>query len=64
MGLGMGVPLLILGASAGRFLPKAGAWLNSTKAIFGVLMLGVAVWMLSRILPGTVTTILWAMLLI
>ena len=64
MGLGMGFPLLILGASAGRFLPKAGAWLNSTKAIFGVLMLGVAVWMLSRILPGAVTTILWAMLLI
>ena len=64
MGMGMGMPLLLLGLSAGKLLPKAGGWLNSTKAIFGVLMLGVAVWMLSRILPGEVTTLLWAMLLI
>ena len=64
MGLGMGVPLLILGASAGKLLPKAGAWLNSTKAAFGVIMLAVAVWMLSRILPASVTMLLWAILLI
>lgn len=64
MGLGMGVPLLLLGASAGKLLPKAGDWLNSTKAVFGVVMLAVAVWMLSRILPPTVTMLLWAMLLI
>ena len=64
MGMGMGMPLLLLGLSAGKLLPKAGSWLNSTKAIFGVLMLAVAVWMLSRILPGEVTTLLWAMLLI
>ncbi|MGZ4960064.1 MAG: protein-disulfide reductase DsbD, partial [Methylomonas sp.] len=64
MGLGMGVPLLLLGASAGKLLPKAGAWLNSTKAVFGVLMLGVAVWMLSRIVPPAVTMLLTAMLLI
>ena len=64
MGLGMGFPLLLLGASAGKLLPKAGAWLNATKAIFGVLMLAVAVWMLGRILPSAVITILWAMLLI
>ncbi len=64
MGLGMGVPLLLLGASAGKLLPKAGTWLNATKAVFGVLMLGVAVWMLSRILPPSVTMLLWALLLI
>lgn len=64
MGLGMGLPLLLLGASAGKFLPKAGNWLNSTKAVFGVIMLAVAVWMLSRILPPEVTMLLWAMLLI
>jgi thiol:disulfide interchange protein DsbD len=64
MGMGMGVPLLLLGASAGKLLPKAGSWLNSTKAVFGVIMLGVAVWMLSRILPPAVTMLLWALLLI
>jgi thiol:disulfide interchange protein DsbD len=64
LGLGMGVPLLLLGASAGKLLPKAGNWLNSTKAVFGVIMLAVAVWMLSRILPGDVIMVLWAMLLI
>ncbi len=64
MGLGMGVPLLLLGASAGKLLPKAGSWLNSTKAVFGVIMLAVAVWMLGRILPPAITLLLWAMLLI
>jgi thiol:disulfide interchange protein DsbD len=64
MGLGMGVPLLLLGASAGKLLPKAGDWLNSTKAVFGVIMLAVAVWMLGRILPPAVTMLLWAALLV
>lgn len=64
LGLGMGVPLLIMGASAGKLLPKAGGWLNVTNAVFGVLMLGVAVWMLSRIVPPEVTMLLSALLLI
>jgi len=64
MGLGMGMPLLLLGASAGKLLPQAGDWLNATKAVFGVIMLAVAVWMLSRILPASVIMLLWAMLLI
>ncbi len=64
MGLGMGAPLLALGASAGSILPKAGQWLNATKALFGVIMLAVAVWMLERILPSPVTMFLWALLLI
>lgn len=64
MGLGMGVPLLLLGASAGKWLPKAGEWLITTKAVFGVVMLAVAVWMLSRILPAEVTMLLAAALFI
>jgi thiol:disulfide interchange protein DsbD len=64
MGMGMGTPLLLLGASAGKLLPKAGAWMNATKAVFGVLMLAVAVWMLSRILPASIIMLLWAVLLI
>jgi thiol:disulfide interchange protein DsbD len=64
LGLGMGVPLLLLGASAGKILPKAGEWMNATKAVFGVIMLAVAVWMLDRVLSPTVTMLLWAMLLV
>jgi thiol:disulfide interchange protein DsbD len=64
LGLGMGMPLLLLGASAGKLLPKAGGWMNATKAVFGVIMLAVAVWMLSRVIPPTVTMLLWAMLLV
>ena len=64
MGFAMGSPLLLLGASAGKLLPKAGHWLNSTKAIFGVLMLAVSLWMLDRILPAHVTMLLAAALLI
>ena len=64
MGLGMGVPLLIVGASAGKLLPKAGKWLNSIQLVFGVIMLATALWMLDRILPSMVTMLLAAMLLI
>jgi len=64
MGFAMGSPLLLLGASAGSLLPKAGNWLNSTKAVFGVLMLAVSVWMLDRIVPAPVTMLLAAGLLI
>jgi thiol:disulfide interchange protein DsbD len=58
----MGVPLLVVGASAGELLPRAGAWMDVVKAVFGVLLLGVAIWMLTRILPGPVTLALWAAL--
>jgi len=64
MSLGMGVPLLLIGASAGSLLPKAGAWMNAVKAVFGVLMLAVAIWLLERILPSAVILALWAALLI
>lgn len=62
MSLGMGVPLLVVGASGGSLLPRAGAWMNTIKAAFGVMMLGVAIYMLDRIIPGTVTLALWGAL--
>jgi thiol:disulfide interchange protein DsbD len=63
LGLGMGIPLLIIGTSAGKLLPKAGAWMKITKAVFGVGLFGVAVWLLGRILPMPVTLVLWVFLL-
>lgn len=62
MSLGMGAPLLLVGASAGELLPRAGAWMDTVKQVFGIMMLGVAIWMLGRILPGPVTLALWAAL--
>ena len=62
MSLGMGAPLLLVGAAQGRFLPKAGPWMVATKGAFGFMMLGLAVWMLGRMLPGAVTMSLWAVL--
>ncbi|MEY4760601.1 MAG: hypothetical protein RLZZ200_457 [Pseudomonadota bacterium] len=56
MAIGMGTPLLVVGASAGQLLPRAGAWMDTVKQVFGALMLAVSAWMLSRILPGN-----WAM---
>jgi thiol:disulfide interchange protein DsbD len=64
MSIGMGVPLLIIGAGAGKFMPHPGQWMDNIKAIFGVLMLGVAVWMLDRILPPQITMLLWMALLL
>ena len=64
MSLGMGVPLLIVGAGAGKFMPKPGSWMDSIKAVFGVLMLAVAIYMLSRILDGQVVMFLWMALLL
>jgi thiol:disulfide interchange protein DsbD len=64
LGIGMGIPLLAIGASAGRLMPKAGAWMVSVKAAFGLLMLGMAVWMLDRLWPGALTLALWAVLLV
>jgi len=60
MGIGMGTPLLAVGASAGKLLPKAGAWMEIVKRLFGALMLAVAAWMLARIVPGRFALLLWA----
>ncbi len=62
LSIGMGTPLLIVGASAGYLLPRVGPWMNTVKAAFGVVMLGVAIWLLERILPDAVGLTLWALL--
>ena len=64
LGMGMGVPLLIIGGSAGSILPRAGMWMETIKKTFGVMLIAVAVWFVSRIVPGTVALLLWAVLLI
>ena len=64
LAIGMGVPLLLIGASAGALLPKAGAWMEAVKSIFGVMMLAVAIWLISSLLPLSVVMLLWATLLI
>ncbi len=62
MSLGMGVPLLIVGTGAGKFMPKPGAWMTLVNGIFGILMLGVAIWMLEKIASAYVIMLLWALL--
>jgi thiol:disulfide interchange protein DsbD len=62
LSLGMGAPLLVIGTSAGKILPRAGDWMNTIKAVFGVLLLAVAIWMLERIIPVAVSMGLWAAL--
>ena len=64
MALGMGVPLLIIGTSAGTLLPKAGAWMESVKRFFGVMMLALAIWIVSPVIPLAIEMGLWAALLI
>jgi len=55
LGMGMGAPLLLIGTSAGKFLPRAGAWMNATQHVFGILLLGMAIYMLSRFIPTQIT---------
>jgi thiol:disulfide interchange protein DsbD len=61
-GLGMGVPLLIVGASAGSLLPKVGPWMDTVKSLFGVLFLGVAIYLASPLLPEAAVMLLWSLL--
>ena len=63
LALGMGVPLLIIGTGGGRFLPKSGAWMNNIKNVFGVALLAVALWLLSRIVSPQITLLLGSALL-
>ena len=61
---GMSVPLLLVGASAGALLPRAGAWMNEVKRLFGLLLLGVALYTVQSILPAPLTLALWGALLV
>ncbi|MFW2557881.1 protein-disulfide reductase DsbD [Aliarcobacter butzleri] len=64
MSLGMGVPLLLIGLGAGKFMPKPGGWMESITKIFGIVMLGVAIWLLDRVLDASIIIYLWALLLL
>ncbi|MFW2442379.1 protein-disulfide reductase DsbD [Aliarcobacter butzleri] len=64
MSLGMGVPLLLIGLGAGKFMPKPGGWMENITRIFGIVMLGVAIWLLDRVLNATIIMYLWALLLL
>jgi len=62
MSMGMGLPLLLVGIGAGKFMPKPGGWMTRVSQVFGVMMLGLAVFMLARILPDSITLLLWSLL--
>lgn len=62
LSMGMGIPLLIVGTGAGKFMPRPGAWMEAVKSIFGVMMLAVAIWMLSRVLENSVIMFMWSAL--
>ena len=64
MALGMGAPMIAVGVSAGAFLPKAGAWMQTVKSFFGVVLLGLAIWIVSPVIPAVAHMLLWAALLI
>jgi thiol:disulfide interchange protein DsbD len=64
LGLGMGVPLLLIGTSVGKLLPRAGVWMKPVKSVFGVILLGVAIWLLERFLPVAIIMVLIACLII
>jgi thiol:disulfide interchange protein DsbD len=64
LAMGMGTPLIAFGVSAGKLVPRAGAWMDAVKAVFGVGLLALAIWMLERILPGGLIMLLWGALAI
>jgi len=64
MAMGMGAPLIVIGTSAGKLLPRAGGWMDAVKAVFGVVMLGLAIYMLERILSESIIMLLWGVLAI
>lgn len=63
MGIGMGIPLIIMGTSEGKLLPNAGPWMLTIKNFFGVILLAIAIWLIERVIPGEITLLLWSALL-
>jgi thiol:disulfide interchange protein DsbD len=59
LSIGMGILLLIVGTTSGRFMPKPGMWMDVVKAIFGIMLLGIAIWMMGRVLDENTTLLLW-----
>ena len=64
LSMGMGVPLIAFGVSAGKLIPTAGAWMDKIKKLFGVGLLALGIWMLERILAGPIILLLWGILAI
>ena len=64
MAVGMSIPLLLVGVSAGSLLPRVGPWMESVKRLFGVLMLAMALWLVSPVIPAAAQMLLWAALLL
>ena len=62
LSIGMGIPLVAIGTSAGKFMPKPGPWMDTVKSIFGVMLIGVSIWMISRILDENISMMLWGAL--
>lgn len=64
LSIGMGIPLLLIGIGAGKYMPRPGGWMDTVSHIFGVVMLAIAILMLSRIVTPSITLLLWSFLLI
>ncbi|ODN41862.1 protein-disulfide reductase DsbD [Piscirickettsia litoralis] len=64
LGLGLGVPMLILGASGGKLMLKAGSWMNQIKTLLGLILIAMAIWMISRILSNAVMSLIWGLFLV
>lgn len=64
MSLGMGIPLLAIGTGFGKYMPKPGGWMDAIKATFGVLMIGLAIWTLSRVVDGSIIIFMWMALVL
>ena len=64
MAMGMSVPLLLVGLSAGSLLPRAGMWMEYVKQVFGMMLFAVAIWMVSPVIPTTLHLLLWALWLL
>lgn len=64
MSLGMGLPLLLVGIGAGKFMPRPGGWMTAVSQVFGVVMLALAIFMLGRFLPEDATMMLWSLLFV
>ena len=64
LSLGMGVPLLLIGIGAGKYMPSAGEWMNNISKIFGIFMLAIAIWMVERVIDPNLSMYLWSFLLI
>lgn len=64
MGLGMGTLLIVIGTLEGKYLPKKGPWMHSVNQIFAIILFGLSIWLMGRLLPGSITLALWGLLLL